>query len=260
MRVLITDDEPLAQSALANILAARTDIEHYDVAADAVEALDKLSAASYDVLLLDISMPEVSGIELVDKLKKRDRPVPSVVFITAYHEYAVNAFKRHAVDYVLKPFSPERIHEALDAAFRRTAGERAARILEDLPQIQRLMQHGVQRIAIKAQGRILLFEPAEILAVCAEGNYVLLERESGSLLLRDTISAMEEELKPFGFLRIHRSVLVNASLVQEVHPLPTGEYRLRMKGGREYTVTRTYKRNLKKIAGSWIGVEGFTTR
>lgn len=258
MRVLITDDEPLAQSALANILSARHDIDRYDTAGDAVEALEKLAAEPFDVLLLDISMPEVSGIELVDLLKKRDRPVPSIVFVTAYHEYAINAFKRHAVDYVLKPFSQERIHEALDAAFRRTAGERAARILEDLPHIQRLIHRDQRRIAIRAQGRILFFEPAEILAVCAEGNYVLLQRDDGSLLLRETISAMEEELKPYGFLRVHRSVLVNMALVSEVRPLPTGEYRLRMKGGREYTVTRSYKKNLKKMAGSWIGSDPFT--
>jgi len=212
------------------------------------------------VLLLDISMPEISGIELVDMLKKRDRPVPSIVFVTAYHEYAINAFRRHAVDYVLKPFSPERIHEALDVAFRRTAAERAARILEDLPHIQQLVHRDVHRIAIKAQGRVLFFEPGEILAVCAEGNYVLLERDEGSILLRETISAMEDELKPYGFLRVHRSVLVNAALVSEVRPLPTGEYRLRLKGGREYTVTRSYRKNLKKIAGSWIGSEGFVTR
>jgi two-component system, LytTR family, response regulator len=258
MRVLITDDEPLAQVALAKILSTRPDVERFDLAKDAVEALDKLSADSYDVMLLDINMPEVSGIELVDRLKTQSRPVPAIVFVTAYHEHAITAFKRHAVDYVLKPFSSERIHEALDVAFRRNAGERAARLLEDLPRFQDFMQRAPVRIAIKAQGRILFLTPGEIVSVTAEGNYVLLQREVGSILLREPISAMAEKLKSFGFIRIHRSILINSAFVEEVRSMPTGEYRLRVKGGREYTVTRSYKKNLGQIAASWIGLDGFT--
>jgi two-component system, LytTR family, response regulator len=257
MRVLITDDEPLAQMALANILSQRSDVERLDTANDAIQALEKLGRENYDVLLLDINMPEVSGFELIDRLKREDRPVPSVVFVTAYQEHAISAFKRHAVDYVLKPFSQERIHEALDAAFRRTAAERAARLLADLPHFQNLMQRAPGRIAIRANGRIVFAAPGDIVTVRAEGNYVLLQREDGSLLLRESISAMAEKLKPHGFLRIHRSVLVNSAFVEEVRPIATGEYRLRMKGGQEYTVTRSYKKNLSEIAGSWIGMDGF---
>ena len=122
MRVLITDDEPLAQVALANILARRPDVERYDMARDAVEALDKLSREAYDVLLLDINMPEMSGLEMLDRIRKDDRLAPSIVFVTAYEQHAITAFKKHAVDYVLKPFSSERINEALDVAYRRSAG------------------------------------------------------------------------------------------------------------------------------------------
>jgi two-component system LytT family response regulator len=257
MRVLITDDEPLAQVALSNILSKRADVERFDLANDAVEALEKLARENYDVLMLDISMPEVSGIELLDRLREQDRPIPSIVFVTAYHEHAITAFKRHAVDYVLKPFSHERIHEALDVAFRRTTGERAARLLEDLPRFQNLMQRTPARIAIKANGRILFVSPADIVTVRAEGNYVLLQREVGSHLLRESISVMADELKTFGFIRIHRSVLINSAFVEEVRPLATGEYRLRMKDGQEYTVTRSYKRNLADLAASWIGVDSF---
>jgi DNA-binding LytR/AlgR family response regulator len=257
MRVLIIDDEPLAQTALANILARRRDVERFDSANDAVEALDKLSRENYDVLLLDINMPEISGIELLVRIKGHDRPVPSVVFVTAHAKYALAAFEKHAVDYVLKPFSNERIDEALDEAFRRKAGERAAKLVETLPQLQKLSQRSVARIAIRAKGRILFLEPGDVIAVQAEGNYVLLQKATSSYLLRESISVMAEKLKPYGFIRIHRSVLVNASFVEEIQPWPTGEYGLRVKGGKEYTVTRTYKKNLKDIATAWIGVEGF---
>ena len=113
MRVLIVDDEPLSRSALADALAARNDIEALDSAHDAIEALEMLDGKSYDVLLLDIHMPELSGIELADRLNKRPRPIPSIVFVTAHDQHAVAAFEKHAVDYVLKPFSTGRIHEAL---------------------------------------------------------------------------------------------------------------------------------------------------
>src|SRR5215470_5141106 len=124
MRVLIVDDEPLAQTALANILSARRDVEHCDSANDAIEALEKLATDSYDVLLLDIDL-DLSGSKLVDQLRERNLPLPSIVFATAHVEHAVAAFEKHTVD-VLKPFSNESINEALDRAARRAQGERAA--------------------------------------------------------------------------------------------------------------------------------------
>ena len=124
-----------------------------------------------------------------------------------------------------------------------------------LPQItdEQTARRPSARIAIKVKGRILFIKPREVVAVLADGNYVLLQLEASSYLLRDSISAVAEKLEPFGFIRIHRSVLVNASFVEEIKPYPTGEYGLRVKGGKEYTVTRTYKENLKSLAEFWIG-------
>lgn len=113
------------------------------------------------------------------------------------------------------------------------------------------------KIAIKTKGKILLIHPGEILAVEAEGNYVLLRRPTDSYLLRESISTMAEKLQPYGFIRIHRSVLVNASSVDELQPGANGEYVLRLTGGREYIVSRTYKTNLKSLAHSWIGTDAF---
>jgi DNA-binding LytR/AlgR family response regulator len=113
------------------------------------------------------------------------------------------------------------------------------------------------KIAIKTKGKILLIPPGDILAVEAEGNYVLLRRPSDSYMLRESISTMAEKLKDYGFIRIHRSVLVNATCVEEIHPGTTGEYVLRIAGGKEYMVSRTYKNNLKSLAHSWIGTDSF---
>ena len=116
MRVLIIDDEPLARTALANILVKRKDVEAFDLAGDAFEALEKMGQHIYDVLLLDINMPEVSGIELLTRLKETSRPIPSVVIVTAHQEHAIAAFENHALDYVLKPFSSDRYCTCVDVS------------------------------------------------------------------------------------------------------------------------------------------------
>ena len=108
------------------------------------------------------------------------------------------------------------------------------------------------RMAIKTRGRILFIDPREIIAVEADRNYVLLQQRTGSHLLRESISRMAERLEGYGFVRIHRSVVINSSYIEQIQRWPTGEYVLRIRGGKEYTVTRTYKKNLKLMANSWI--------
>jgi two-component system LytT family response regulator len=258
MRVLIVDDEPLARSALERVLHARNDIQTVDSAPDAFSALNLLQERPYDALLLDIGMPELSGIELVDRLKKRKLPVPSIIFVTAHNQHAVTAFEKHAVDYVLKPFSDERIHQALDTAIHRTQSERAARFMDLLPQLESLVAKS-SRIAIKTKKSVLFIDPADVVVVEAQGNYVLLQRLSGSHLLRESIREVAQKLEPYGFIRIHRSILVNTSFVEEIQPWTTGEYILRIKGGKELTVSRTYKKNLRSLAQFWVGSNGFQT-
>ncbi len=113
------------------------------------------------------------------------------------------------------------------------------------------------RIAIKAKGRIRFIDAAELTAVEAKGNYVLLLQSSSSHMLRESISIIERKLTVHGFVRIHRSVLVNAATVEEIRPMASGEYVLRVRGGKEFTVTRTYKKNLQLLAQLWIGMDGF---
>ena len=113
------------------------------------------------------------------------------------------------------------------------------------------------RVAIKSKGKILFINLAEVISVRAKGKYVWLRRNASSYLLRESISVVAERLQAHGFIRIHRSVLVNASLAEELRLLSTGEYCLRLEGGNEFTVTRTYRRNLKSLAAFWIGAGAF---
>ena len=132
-----------------------------------------------------------------------------------------------------------------------------ANLIRVLRQLEVTAKRQALRIAFKAKGRILFLDLAEIAAVQAEGNYVLLRHGPNTYLLRESLSSMAEKLKPYGFIRIHRSVVVNISAVEEIQPLSTGEYRLRVKGGKEYLVTRTYKDNLGDLAQLWVGSECF---
>jgi len=256
MRALVVDDEPLCRTALANVLSERQDLEGFDMAEDAPQALQKLRENAYDVLLLDIQMPEMTGLEFADALRKQGKPAPAIIFVTAHQEHAFIAFEKKAVDYILKPFAAERVHDAVDTALRRSREERAARLLEMLPAMG-LLTKQQEKIAIKDKGRILFIDPFAIVAAEANGNYVLLQQKSGSFLLREPISEVAEKLKPYGFIRIHRSALVNSAFVETIEPCPTGEYLLRMKTGKEYNVTRTYKNNLTSLAKSWIGTDAF---
>jgi DNA-binding LytR/AlgR family response regulator len=119
-------------------------------------------------------------------------------------------------------------------------------------------RRNVSRIAIRSGKKVLLLNPHDVIAVIAQGNYALLRRQADSHLVREKISVIAEKLKRYGFIQIHRSVVVNRLYVEEIRAVPTGEYVLRIKGGREYTVSRTYKRMLGDLAEVWVGKDTFT--
>jgi hypothetical protein len=151
--------------------------------------------------------------------------------------------------------TPDEFCEGADASVLSVIGVAAANLIRVLRQLEVIAKQQAPRIAFKTKGSILLLDVADILAVQAEGNYVSLQRRADPYLVRESLSSMAEKLKPYGFIRIHRSVVVNISAVEEIQPLPTGEYRLRVKGGKKYLVTRTYKHNLRDLAQLWVGSE-----
>ncbi len=143
--------------------------------------------------------------------------------------------------------------EAADTSLLPVIRVDTANLMRVLRQLEVIARRQTQRIAFKANGSILFLDLADILAVQAEGNYVSLQHRPNRYLVHESLSSMAEKLKPYGFIRIHRSVVVNISAVEKIQPLPTGEYRLRVKGGKEYLVTRTYKQNLRDLAQLWVG-------
>jgi DNA-binding LytR/AlgR family response regulator len=148
-------------------------------------------------------------------------------------------------------------YEPVDTSLLPAIRADAANLIRALQKLEVIAKRQAPRIACKAKGKILFLDLAEIVAVQAEGNYVSLQHRPNPYLLRESLSSIAEKLKPYGFIRIHRSVVVNISAVEEIQPLPTGEYRLRVKGGKNYLVTRPYKDNLRDLAQLWVGSERF---
>ncbi len=159
-------------------------------------------------------------------------------------------------DYTLESI-PDEFCEAADRSSPPVTRVDAANLIRALRQLVVIEKRQAPRIAFKAKGRILFLDLDEIVAVQAEGNYVSLQHPPNPYWVHETLSSMAEKLKPYGFIRIHRSVVVNISAVLEIQPLPTGEYRLRVKGGKAYLVTRRYKDNLRDLAKLWVGSERF---
>ena len=159
-------------------------------------------------------------------------------------------------DYTLESTADE-LCDAADTSLPPVIRVDAANLMRVLRQLEVIAKRQSPRIAFKAKGSILLLDLADILAVQAKGNYVSLRHRSNPYVVRESLSFMAEMLKPYGFIRIHRSVVVNISAVEEIQPLATGEYRLRVKDGKEYLVTRTYKHNLRDLAQLWVGSERF---
>ena len=156
-------------------------------------------------------------------------------------------------DYTLEPGVEDGFYEPADTSLLPVTRVDTANLIRVLRQLEVIAKRQAPRIAFKVKGRILFLDLAEIVAVQAEGNYVSLRHRPNPYLVHESLSSVAEKLKPYGFIRIHRSVVVNISAVEVIQPLPTGEYRLRVKGGREYLVTRTHKHNLRDLAQLWVG-------
>jgi len=159
-------------------------------------------------------------------------------------------------DYALESAAENRFYGPATSLLEGTRID-VANLIRVLLQLEVIAKRQAPRIAFKAKGRILFLDLAEIEAVQAEGNYVSLRHRSNSYLLRESLSSIVKKLKPYGFVRIHRSVVINMLAVEEIQPLPTGDYSLRVKGGKEYLVTRTYKDNLGDLAQLWVGSDSF---
>ena len=204
LRVAIGDDEELARAVVREYLAAMADVDVVAECANGFEAVKAVSDLRPDLLLLDVQMPKLDGFEVLE-LVGRD---VAVVFVTAYDQYALRAFEVHAVDYLLKPFSAERLEAALARARERLGrGERVP--VRELAAAARPRQGYAGRILVRDGPRVHVIPPEKIDYVQAQDDYVCFRCEGKEYLKKETLADVEASLDPAKFVRIHRSYLIN---------------------------------------------------
>lgn len=249
IRCLVVDDEPLVRERLRTLLAAHADVEVIGERGDGLSALQALRELSPDIVFLDIQMPGLTGLEVAEEWR-RETALPVIVFVTAFDEFALQAFRVNALDYLTKPLDPERFAEALDRARRVIAG----RTREDLDRRIRAMldmherRQGVRpHIVVREQERYLLVPTAEIQALEATGNYVSLHADRATHLVRATLTSLEARLDPRRFVRTHRSWIVNVERVREAQPWAKGSWVLVTRSGLEVPVGQQYREVLERL-------------
>ncbi len=242
IRTLIADDEPLARERLRSLLASETDFQVVGESADGGSVLEFVRKQSVDLVLLDIQMPAMDGFQVVRQLPMDG---PAIVFVTAYDEYAVDAFEVHALDYLLKPVEVERLRTTL--ARVRTSQQRQAlreklelQLNSVLSEIEAGRDHP-DRILLKSDGTYSFLEPKEIDWVESAGNYVEIHAGDRNVLLRETLSGAEKKLRAYGFVRISRSVVVNRERIKTVRPLQFGEYSVELNNSTRLVLTRGFR-------------------
>jgi two-component system LytT family response regulator len=243
LRVLIVDDEAPARRKVRSHLSGKAGVEIAGEAANGLEAVDAIRRLRPDLVFLDIQMPGMNGFEVIGAVGVD--VMPAVVFVTAFDEFALDAFDVEAVDYLLKPIREDRFERAWKRAMERVDAregdrDRLARLLEHI----RPAARHLQRIVVRDGERLFFVPTSRIVRVSADGNYVKLHTADGFHVIRETIARLESRLDPDQFARIHRSEIVNIDYVQEIQPWFHGDHVLILKNGEERRLSRRYKARL----------------
>ena len=259
MRAIIVDDEELARRGIRALLKRAGDVEIVSECGSCEEAIEAVSTAEPELLYLDIQMQGQTGFDVIAALPKTK--CPHVIFVTAFERFAVRAFETHALDYLLKPVNEERFNASLARARAAVAGARDETLVRRFWQMaaelrtssgQDLLPSMTDRIPVKTHGRVMIVNVPDIDWVEADGDYVSVHVGAKSWLLRETIAAAEARLALSGFVRIHRSTLVNIYQVRELLPLSKGEFTVVLRDGTELKLSRNYRFALERLWGKTL--------
>jgi len=248
MRVVIADDERIARGRLRHLLTGQPGVEIVGECANGHQTVRMLSQRNVDVLFLDIQMPGIDGMGVAKSIP-RDR-APLIVFVTAYDEYAIEAFAVRAFDYLLKPFDRERFSQTLDHLRNELARGQDAASSTRLMSMMRALERGPERLAIRNRGNVLVVDVGSIDWIEAADNYVCVHCGATTHVLRETLNALESRLDAARFVRIHRSAIVSISRIREIQPWFRGDSRVVLEGGTTLTLSRTYR---DRVTGRLFG-------
>ena len=258
-RILVVDDEPLGRRRLLDLLADEPDVEVVGTAADGAAAIAAIRSSRPNLVFLDVQMPRMSGLDVVRELGPVELPL--TVFVTAYDQYAIQAFNAAAVDYLVKPFADERFEEALRRARRRVDTDSLGHLHEQLlallqgdpaaasPPMPGPGPRYLERIAVQMKGRMRVVPVGKIDYITANGAYAELHVGSDHYVIRDSMQQLEERLDPERFIRVHRSSIVRLDLVEALLRSEGSEYEVQLKGGARLRVGRSRREALERRLG-----------
>ncbi|HSB10096.1 MAG TPA: LytTR family DNA-binding domain-containing protein [Blastocatellia bacterium] len=253
IKAIIVDDEPPARRNLRALLKGAPDIELVKECGNGRDAVSSIRELQPELVFLDVQMPEMDGFEVLEQLT--DQPMPVIIFVTAYDQYALKAFEVSALDYLLKPFDDARFHKALAQARRQIEQQDASELGRKLLALMGSREirpdptsRYLTRLMVKTAGRVIFIRADEIDWIEACDNYVRLHVGGRAHLLRQTMNELEAALNPEQFVRIHRSTIVNLDRVKELHP-HFNEHLVILRDGTELKLSRTRKEWLEQ----WLG-------
>ena len=231
-RALIVDDEALARERVRTLLASAGGVTIVGACSGGREAVETILAERPDLVLLDVQMPDLNGFEVLDAVAAEW--LPAVIFVTAYDEYAIKAFDVHAIDYLLKPIEPERFRKALARATK----QGLLSLLDERP---------IDRLVIRTRGKVSFLKPSEIDWIEADGKHAVLHAGRETHVVRHTLTRLEQRLAAHGFVRVHRSAIVNVDRIKELEPWFHGEYVVILKDGTKLTSSAAHSQALHRI-------------
>lgn len=242
--VLIAEDEPLAAEALADWVKATPGLQLVAVCTDGDEALAQIRALKPALVLTDIQMPGLTGLQVARELQHEPQP-PRIIFTTAYDQYALTAFELHAVDYLLKPFSRERFEEAVRHALR-DAGPSASEVAQMAASLGATHDAPLTRLLVRDQGKIFPLQVEAIECLRSDNKYTALTSQGRSFLVRLPIASFETRLDPARFLRVQRGCIVNLDFVDSMTPDENSQLVVQLRDGTRITANREVSKMLRE--------------
>jgi len=248
VRVLIVDDEPKARKRLIRLLGEHPGVDVIGEAGDGLNALEQIQASHPDLVLLDIQMPEMTGFDVLEEIPENEMPL--VVFVTAYDQYAIRAFDVNAVDYLLKPVSPERLAKALgrvsEAASRLDSSMAADQIRRLADSVFGSRRRTLERVVGRRGGKLQVLQVGAVEVLAAEDELVFACAAQGRLLTNYTLKALESRLDPDRFVRVHKSYIINLDHLKEVEMHANGGGLARLTSGLTVEVGRRFVPTLRE--------------
>jgi len=247
MIVLVVDDEAPARQRLVDLLRRDEKVSEIVEAGDGLAAVDMIGRRPFDLVFLDVQMPELDGLGVLDAVGPGQMPL--TVFVTAYDQHAIRAFEANALDYLLKPFSDERFEAALARAQGRLGELRAGEFGQSVLRTLAAVPRGLDRLIVKSTGATHVVRVADVDWIEGAGVYVNLHVGGRELLYRAALHQLAARLDPSRFIRVHRSAIVNIDSIVRLEPASHGEFDVILKDGSHTRVSRTYRAALEQRLG-----------